>query len=147
MIKLKIKLMRFPKWKNCWIKWKQPETKGSSVWKMKDEPLLRKFKMECSVRKVMLTAFWECCCLIYAEFDTDASKTRMTITKEMYFDTLMHMRNAIQEWRHGLLLWTMFLLPSGGPSTMFNGSMNCPEISQYPPFVLILIIQHLSSHN
>ncbi len=34
---------------------------------------------------------------IYTEISADASKTRMTITKETYFNTLLHMRNAIME--------------------------------------------------
>ncbi len=46
---------------------------------MKDEPSLRKFKMKCTVWKVMLMALYDCLGLIYTEFGTDVSKTRPTI--------------------------------------------------------------------
>ncbi len=49
---------------------------SSSVWKIKYELLLRKFSRECSARTMMLTTFWDCQRLIYAEFGTDASKMR-----------------------------------------------------------------------
>ncbi len=42
---------------------------SSSVWKMKYNPSLRKFKMECSAKKVILTAFCDCQGLIYTEFN------------------------------------------------------------------------------
>ncbi len=58
----------------------------------------------------MLTAFEDCQGLIYTEFNTDASKTRTTIIKETYFYTVLHVQNAIKEWRHGVLLQTVFLL-------------------------------------
>ncbi len=54
---------------------------------MKDEPSPRKFKMEHSASKVMLTAFWDYRGLIYVKFGADVSKTRTAIMKEMYFDT------------------------------------------------------------
>ncbi len=56
-----------------WIHYWTPETKtSSSVWKMKDEPLPRKFKMEHSAGKVVSTVFWDCWGWIYAKFGTDA---------------------------------------------------------------------------
>ncbi len=36
----------------------------------------RKLETECSARQVMLTAFWECCGVMYAEFGPDAHKEK-----------------------------------------------------------------------
>ncbi len=81
----------------------------SLVWKTKDEPSPRKFKMEYSAGNVMLMVFWDYWGLIYTEFGTDASKTRMAIMTETYSDTLLRMGNAIKEQRHCLFSWTAFL--------------------------------------
>ncbi len=106
-----------------WIHYWTPKMQASSsVWKMKDKLSLRKFKMEHSAGKVMFTAIWDRHQgLIYTTFGTNASKRRMTITKEMNFDTLLHMRNAINEWRYKQLLQTVFLLYN-------NASPHCTKL-------------------
>ncbi len=99
-----------------WIHRLTPKMKASSsLWKTKNEPLLRKFKMECSAGKVMM-AFWGCRGLIYVELGTDASRTRMAIMKAIYFNTSLCTHNAIKERRHGLLLRTVFVLHNNARS-------------------------------
>ncbi len=44
-------------------------------------------------------AFWECHSLVYDEFGPDASKEKRNVTQNTYFDTTMHLRNAIQSKR------------------------------------------------
>ncbi len=44
----------------------------------------------------MLTAFWNCCCLVYTEFGLDGHKEKRNVTGDTYFDTLMYLKNVIR---------------------------------------------------
>ncbi len=48
-----------------------------------------------STGKAMLMTFWNCRERVYAEFGPDACKGKQNVTQNTYFDTLMHLRNAI----------------------------------------------------
>ncbi len=87
----------------------EPERKSLSMVCGKLE-VPRKFKNEWSARQVILTAFWDCCGFVYTEFGPDACKGKRDFTQDIYFDTLMHLRNAIWSKRWGLLSQKVVLI-------------------------------------
>ncbi len=66
---------------------------------MKGEETPKKFKQVLSAGTVLLTTFWDCRGLIYAEFATDKQR----INQHSYFDTLNHLKVGIKNKRRGLL--------------------------------------------
>ncbi len=78
----------------------------SRVWKTKGEETPKKFKQVLSAGKVLLTTFWDCRRLIYAEFATDKQK----INQRSYFDSLNHLKVAIENKCRGLLSQKPWLL-------------------------------------
>ncbi len=61
----------------------------------KEEEVLRKFKNNWSAVLVILTAFQDCHALVCAEFGSNAPKKKSNFTRDTYFNTLMHLRNAM----------------------------------------------------
>ncbi len=58
----------------------------------------------------MLTAFRDCCGLMYAEVGLDARKEKQDVTQDSYFNTLMCLRNVIQFKRRWLLSQKVILI-------------------------------------
>ncbi len=79
----------------------EPKRKLASMFWKREAP--RKFKNEWSVMQVVLMAFWNCCNLVYAEFDPDTCKEKRNVCQDNHFVTLMNLRNAIQSKRQRLL--------------------------------------------
>ncbi len=52
----------------------------------------------------MLTAFWDCHGLAYAEFGPYACKEKRNVTQDTYFDNLMHLRNVMWSNKRNRLL-------------------------------------------
>ncbi len=50
----------------------------------KEEEVPSKLKNEQSARQVILTAFWECCNLVYAEFGPDTNKEKQNVTQNLW---------------------------------------------------------------
>ncbi len=70
----------------------------------------KKFQNVPSARQVMLTAFWDCCGLVYTEFGPDAHKEKQNVTQDTNFNTLIHLRNVIQSTRRELLSQKVVLI-------------------------------------
>ncbi len=73
----------------------EPERKSASVISKKRESLAEK-NQKWVVRWVILTAFWGCHNFVYAEFGPNAHKEKQNVTQDTYFDSLKHLKNAIQ---------------------------------------------------
>ncbi len=58
----------------------------------------------------MLTAFWDSWGLAYTKFGSDVHKEQQNITQDIYFNTLMHLRNAIWSMKWGLLVQKVILI-------------------------------------
>ena len=83
-----------------WVSCFDPESKRrNSQWTAKDEPHPKAFLRSRSVKKVMLTVFFDSSGMIMAEF-LDGG----TITSDTYIDILMCLRDSIRG--HRPMLWT-----------------------------------------
>ncbi len=69
------------------------------VWKMADETASQKFKEKLSVDNVLATIFWYHKGVLLLK----NCVKRSTETSASYFDTLIHLQNAIKTKRPGLL--------------------------------------------
>ncbi len=88
-------------WKLDKFLWAKKKIGEHGLEKKKEVP--RKFKNEWFVRQLKLTAFCDCCGLVYIKFGLDGSKEKRNITLDTYFDTSIHLKNAMQSRRWGLL--------------------------------------------
>ncbi len=75
--------------------WKQTSIR----WKKKDETASRKFKSLPADSKVMPTVFWDWEGIFLIEYQLQWS----IVTSTSYFDTILHLRNAIKDKRRGKL--------------------------------------------
>ncbi len=81
-------------WGEKWVHHFTTEMKSTSQqWVGKGDERTVKAKREMSVGKVHLTAFWDNEGILLKEY----APKGVTITRELYFDTLMHLREAIKK--------------------------------------------------
>ncbi len=82
------------------------DKKHSQQWVGKGDERPVKAKRERLAGKVHLTAFWDNERILLEEY----APKGVTITRELYFDTLMHLREAIKKKRPGKLSRNVFLI-------------------------------------
>ncbi len=119
-----------------WICCFDPESKGrSSQWTGKREPRPKKYLRSRSVKKVMLTAFFDSSGVILAEF-MDGGR----VTSETYIETLMHLRDNIREkrpelWRqHNWILLDNNASPHTSYDTMTFHHQVRTHRGNHPPY-------------
>ncbi len=90
-----------------WVHYWMPEsTVASMQWKHKDKKALKKFKKTASTGKVMATVFWDWQEVLLVEY----LPRKQNVTQETYFDTILHLRNAIKRKHPEKLSQGIFLL-------------------------------------
>ncbi len=90
-----------------WVHHFTAEMKSASrQWVGKGDECPVKAKCERSVGKVQLTAFWDNEGIFLEEY----APKGVTITRELYFDTLMRVQEAIKKKRPGKLSHKVFLI-------------------------------------
>jgi hypothetical protein len=78
---------------------RKKEKKNSMIWKHPHSPNTKKFKIEPSGKKTMVTVFWDCESLLLCEF----LPTKTTINSDKYCKTLEKLHKAIERKRPGQL--------------------------------------------
>jgi hypothetical protein len=92
-----------------WVYEFTPESKRNSItWKLPHSPTIKKFKIEPSAKKTMVTVFWDCEDLLLCEF-----LPPKTINSSRYYKTLKKLHKAIKRKRLGRLTAIVRLLHDG----------------------------------
>lgn len=96
-----------------WVHYYDPETKCQSrEWRHRGSPPPRKFRVQSSAGKVMLTVFWDSQGAILMDFLRKGS----TITGQYYANLIRKLREAIKEKRRGKLRKGVILHQDNAPS-------------------------------
>ncbi len=104
-----------------WFHHFTPEMKSASQqWVGKGDECPVKAKCERSAGKVHLTAFWDNEGILLEEY----APKGVTITRKLYFDTLMRLREAIKKKHPGKLLRKVFLIHDNATWVMTDIAAN-----------------------